>query len=325
MKSFSHFIAENRMTTLGELTAAIAQHKKAGEILNPVYKDLTDQARRILGADMKHVRDMILKHIHAGDKTEELNDLYYDWPSDSFASLNKASKTLTKIKDPKFKDVVTAGKAVLDKWIPVGNDLKDLKGKVVKITQKRAEAKAEAEKVKTKKMGDYKALIKILESHIEEYKDMARKEAKKFIEDRLNFLKKHDWDLDKAVPHTKNYNDYKAVEQKRSFYRSITKAKETRTRPSDPDIRIPNQEMINHYIDMNVKGAEDSYHEFIGKMIQKIGKPVVKADMRGNIWTNATLIVTTDDGEEQVWNTKMILNFSKYQKMFNQFPTRRKK
>jgi hypothetical protein len=76
---------------------------------------------------------------------------------------------------------------------------------------------------------------------------------------------------------------------------------------------------------MNKKGAEDAYRDFMEKMIQKIGKPVVDAKMTGNIWTNAVLTVTTDDNEEQVWHTQMILNFSKYQKMFNQFPSRRKK
>jgi hypothetical protein len=71
------------------------------------------------------------------------------------------------------------------------------------------------------------------------------------------------------------------------------------------------------------KGAEDAYRDFMEKMIQKIGKPVVDATMTGSIWTNAVLHVTTDDGEEQSWKTQMILNFSKYQKMFNQFPSRR--
>jgi D-xylose transport system substrate-binding protein len=73
------------------------------------------------------------------------------------------------------------------------------------------------------------------------------------------------------------------------------------------------------------KGAEDAYRNFMEKMIQKIGKPVVGAKMTGSIWTNAVLTVTTEDNEEQVWHTQMILNFSKYQKMFNQFPSRRKK
>jgi len=83
--------------------------------------------------------------------------------------------------------------------------------------------------------------------------------------------------------------------------------------------------MIDRYIEMNKQGAEDAYRNFMEKMIQKIGKPVVDAKMTGNIWTNAVLTVNTDDGEEQVWHTQMILNFSKYQKMFNQFPSRRKK
>lgn len=43
MKSFKSYIAEARMTTVGEITAAIAGHKKAGEILNPEYQDLGSQ------------------------------------------------------------------------------------------------------------------------------------------------------------------------------------------------------------------------------------------------------------------------------------------
>jgi hypothetical protein len=83
--------------------------------------------------------------------------------------------------------------------------------------------------------------------------------------------------------------------------------------------------MINRYIELNVKGAEEAYRNFMAKMIQKIGRPVVDAKMTGNIWTNAVLHVTTNDGEKQTWNTQMILNISKYQKMFNQFPTRKVK
>jgi hypothetical protein len=329
MKSFAKFIAEARMTTLGEVTAAIAQHKKAGEILNQTYKDLYDQARRILSGDMRHVTELMLKHIHAGNKTQELHDLYYDWPSDSFNSLNKASRTLAKVKDPKFKDVVTAGKSVLEKWIPVAADLKDLKGKVVKATQKRAEAKAAAEKVMSGKKASSAPLIKIFESHMNEYIAMAEKRAKEFVDDRLAVLKKHDWDLDKVAPRpnsrTMGSSEYKSAQAKRDLYSSITKSVHSMRRQGEPDLREPNKAMIDRYIEMNKKGAEDAYKNFMEKMIQKIGKPVTDAKMTGNIWTNATLTVTTEDGEEQVWHTQMILNFSKYQKMFNQFPSRRKK
>ena len=329
MRKFSTFINEARMTTSGELTAAITGHKKAGEILNPEYQDLNSQARRIFGGDTRHVNDLMLKHMHAGDRTPELNDLYYSWPSDSFASLNKAAKLLAKVKDPKHKDVVTAGNEVIKKWQPIAADLKDLKGKVVKVTQKRAEAKAAAEKVMSKKKADSKALIKIFESHMNEYIAMAEKRAKEFIDDKLAVLKKHDWDLNKIAPppnsRTMGSTEYKSAQAKRDLYRSITKSTQSVSRPGDPDIREPRKEMIDRYIEMNKKGAQEAYENFMHKMMQKIGKPVVDATMKGNIWTNAILNVTTDDGEEQVWHTQMILNFSKYQKMFNQFPSRRKK
>lgn len=326
MKSFKNFITEVRMTTIGEITTAIAMHKKAGEIINPEYQDLNSQARRIFGGDTRHVRELILKHMHAGDRSDELSDLYYSWPDDSFVSLNKAAKLITKLKDPKLKDVITTGTDVIKKWQPVADDLKDLKGKVVKVTQKRAEAKTEAEKVLEKKKGDSKALIKILDSHMKEYIAVAEKRARDFVDDKLAVLKNANWDLNKvAMPNSRTMSatEYRSAQAKRDLYRSITKSTVSVLRPGQPDIREPNQAMIDRYIEMNKKGAEEAYRNFMEKMIQKIGKPVIDAKMTGNIWTNATLHVTTDDGEKQSWKTQMILNFSKYQKMFNQFPTRK--
>ena len=329
MKKFSSFITEARMTTVGEITAAIAGHKKAGEILNPQYQDLGSQARRVFGGDTRHVQELILKHFHAGDKTPELNDLYYSWPSDSFTSLNKAAKLLAKVKGSQYKDVITAGNDVVKKWVPIAADLKDLKGKVVKVTQKRAEAKQAAAKVMSGKKASSAPLIKIFESHMNEYIAMAEKRAKDFVNDRLEVLKKHGMDLDKVAPppnsRTMGASEYKTAQAKRDLYRSITKSTKSMLSRGEPDIREPNKVMIDRYIEMNKQGAEDAYRNFMEKMIQKIGKPVVDAKMTGNIWTNAVLTVTTEDGEEQVWHTQMILNFSKYQKMFNQFPSRRKK
>jgi hypothetical protein len=328
MKNFSSFVTEARMTTVGEITAAIASHKKAGEILNPVYQDLGNQARRIFGSDTNHARSVMLKHMHAEYRPQELVDLYYGWPHDSFASLNKAAKILAKVKDPKLKDVITAGNQVVKTWTPIAADLKTLKGKVVKTSQKRAEVKAAAEKVMSGKKASSAPLIKIFESHMNEYIAMAEKRAKDFVNDRLEVLKKHGMDLDKVAPYpssrTMSASEYKTAQAKRDLYRSITKSTKSSLSRGEPDIREPNKVMIDRYIEMNKQGAEDAYRNFMEKMIQKIGKPVVDAKMTGNIWTNAVLTVTTDDNEKQVWHTQMILNFSKYQKMFNQFPSRRK-
>ena len=328
MKSFKNYIAEARMTTVGEITAAIAGYKKAGEILNPAYQDLGSQARRVFSSETHHVQDLMLKHFRAGDKTPELDDLYYSWPTDSFASLNKCAKLLAKIKDPKHKDVVAAGNEVVKKWLPIAADLKDLKGKVVKVTQKRAEAKVAAEKVMSGKKASSAPLIKILESHMNEYIAMAEKRSKDFVNDKLETLKNHGMDLNKVAPAPNSrmsQSEYKTAQAKRDVYRSITKSTKSSLSRDEPDIREPNKAMIDRYIEINKKGAEDAYRDFMEKMIQKIGKPVIDAKMTGRIWSNAVLTVTTDDNEQQVWHTQMILNFSKYQKMFNQFPSRRKK
>ena len=336
MKSFSTFVNESytRFTTHKEIVNAIAPHKKAGEIVNPVYQDLGSQARRVFGKTADAGRNMLLTVMHAGDGSQnrdaDISDLYYAWPHDSFQGLGKFEKTLLKVEKMNKKNmapVIKVGKEILADWKPVAEDLKMLKGKVVKMTTKRAEAKQVAAKEMGAKFNDSSSLIKVLESHLDEYKAMAKQRAEEFVKNKLDYLKKHDWILNKAVPRGEGYgSDYKMAQQQRSFYNSITKTK-TAGRPAfgEPDILMPDQQKIARYVKNSVDGAEASYRDFMQKMITKIGKPVVNAKMTGNIWTNAVLTVTTNDGEEQVWNTKMILNFSKYQKMFNQFPSRRKK
>jgi hypothetical protein len=328
MRSFKTFITERvRYNTYEEIKDAVDAYKKAGEILNPVYIDLVSQAKRVMNTKQMAKPDSILDLLRDHRDDADLSELYYT-SFDGFTSHNKIEKLVAKLekkKVPAYSKMIKDVKEYLKAWKPIGEDLKALKSKVVKVTQKRAEAKAVATTALERKFADSSSLIKIFESHMQEYKDMAEKRAREFIKERLDFLKKHDMDLDKAVPRTKNYNDYKTVEAKRAVYRSITKAKDDNVRIGKGDVRVPHPEMIERYVKMNVQAAEDAYRGFMEKMIQKIGKPVVKATMTGNIWTNATLRVTTNDNEEQVWNTNMIINFSKYQTMFNQFPSRRKK
>lgn len=337
MKTFAEFVAESqiRMTTYKEVVDAIAFHKKAGEIVNPVYQDLGSQARRIFGKETEIGRDLILKVMHAGDgsqnRDDDITDLYYAWPSDSFQGLGKFEKILLKVEKMDKKNmgpVIKAGKDVLANWKPVAEDLKALKDKVVKMTTKHAAAREVAAKDMSAKFADSSSLIKVLESHLAEYKAAAKQRAEEFIKSKLDFLKKHDWDLNKAVPRYNGHYgtaDYKLNSAQKSLYQSITKGTAASQRVGAPDIREPDHQGIDRYVKVNVERAEASYRDFMHKMITKIGKPVTHAKMLGNIWTNAVLTVTTNDGEEQVWNTKMILNFSKYQTMFNQFPSRRKK
>lgn len=337
MISFTqHLVEQVQLNDFSGIVSAIADYKKAGEILNPEYVRLNDAVKR----PFRKESDMLQKHaldLMRDMREKKINDSivteFYYSINDSMVSLGKLQKMADKQKnssDKYVKSMVAEVNKLVAKWKPVADDLKALKAKVVKVTAKRAEVKAVAAKAMERKFADSSSLIKVFEDHLEEYKNGARKEAQKFIDARIEALKKAGWDLNKVAPMpSTGYGSeaYKTAQAKRAVYMSITKAKDDYSYPKrgEPDIRELNQAMVDHYIKQNVQAAEDDYRAFMQKMIEKIGKPVVNAKMTGSIWTNAVLTVETNDGEEQVWNTQMIINYSKYQRAYNQFPSRRKK
>lgn len=335
MQSFKKYITEaTRITDVAGLAAAVDEYKKAGEIINPEYVQLGDSAKRLFRKDadavQNHALDLLRTARTAKEDDSIVNDFYYSI-SDNMTSLGKLQKMAEKNKgssDKYVKSIVDEVNKHIAKWKPIADDLKALKDKVVKVSTKRAETKAVAAKAMERKFADSSSLIKVFEDHLEEYKKGAHEEAQKFIDARVEALKKAGWDLNVVAPEPKSgygTEAYKMAQARRAVYTSITKAKTSYRKPNEPDIRELNQAMVDRYINQNVQAAEDDYRAFMQKMIEKIGKPVVNAKMTGSIWRNAVLTVETNDGEEQVWNTQMIINYSKYQRAYNQFPSRRKK
>ena len=332
MKSFLNHITEQvDLKSKDGVLSAITVNKANGEILNPDFIRISDAAKRLFEKDRNVVQAVALEAIRElrakGIEVEPvIDDFYYNIPS-YMNGLGKLQKMVDKAKknpSPYVQKIVNASTKLISDWLHVYNDMTTLKGMVVKVSQKRAEAKVQATAALTAKAGNSAALVNLLQTHIDEYKKMAENKAKEFIQNRLDFLKKHNWDLDKALPRVSaNSASYKEYQAKRAVYTSITKATSSSRSMRDPDIREPNQVMINHYIQTNVKGAEDAYLSFIHKMVEKVGKPVASATMNGNIWTNALLTVTCDVDEVQTWKTQMIINISKFSTLFNQFPTRR--
>lgn len=334
MQSFKNFTEQTKITDISGLVTSIDEYKKAGEIINPEYVRLNDSAKNLFRKDsnttQSHALDLLRKIREEKGDDSVVQDFYYSI-SDSLTGLGKIQKMAEKQKnssDKHIKSIVDEVNKLVAKWKPVADDLKALKEKVVKVTTKRAETKAVAAKAMERKFADSSSLIKVFEDHLEEYKKGARDEAQKFIDARIAALEKAGWDLNVVAPEPKSgYGSeaYKMAQARRAVYTSITKAKTTYRKPNEPDIRELNQAMVDRYINQAVQAAEDDYRAFMQKMIEKIGKPVVKATMTGSIWRNAVLTVATNDGEEQVWNTQMIINYSKYQRAYNQFPSRRKK
>lgn len=326
MLQFKSYLKEARASikTTAELLAVIGQYDQEPEILNPDFVYLKEQTGYLFRDAFQPVQDLILAFdYNTRTKFKELDDAYFGTP-DSVVGLKKYRKTIATLAKAKsdidVSHIVKLANDTLDIWDKIKEGLDSLKGKTVKIATKRAEVKVAKAKETERKKGDSKSMIAALEAHRSEFVKKAGERAKEFIDDKLVVLANNDWDLYKLVPR-RTYDRTKNALA--NFYMSITD--EPIGHSLDTNIRRKSTKKMNEYIDSAKKMAEADYDGFIAKMVEKVGAPVVKASLTGNIWTNATLTVTTDVGEEQVWTTKMIINFSKYQKPFNQFPSKRKK
>lgn len=343
MMKFKKFVTEQkRFQTVQEIQKEIEDSLQAGEILNPDFQNLKFYVAKLFEIETEKMKDILRPMFHKfNDRVDNpwltgVGDIYNDIPY-ALMSIKKFDRAITKL-EKNFKKyeaddaaiatfMLTRGKEILSVWMPIAEDMKTLKGKVVKVTQKRAEAKRAKQKIIQKKVYDSRALINALEQNRQDYVKAARKRSVDFIDGKLAKLRKVKWDLNKIAPYRSRARSYE--EQERAFYERITERVGGGVMSfkdlEKEDIRTPYPDGVKRFIDEAVKTAEANFDAFILKMVQKIGKPVKEAKMTGSIWTNTKLTVVTDDDEEQIWTTKVIINFSKYNKMFNQFPTRRKK
>lgn len=106
----------------------------------------------------------------------------------------------------------------------------------------------------------------------------------------------------------------------RRFFASVKCSRSMR----DPDIVAPKpnrDEILDKLADEATARYFDGY---VIKLSVKIGKPIASAKLVGSLWTDSTLNVICEDGENQVWHTQCIFNTSCLGRIFNQWPTRRK-
>jgi len=279
---------------------------KDGEVYKADWTDAKQAISRQIDRAGEVSRNIYLALDNAA--RESYNDLYWDVPH-GLTELNKAEKTAKKSPDGPFK------KSVLDlvaTYKPLKDKLEQLKSLVVTAQQRREVVKTQQATQRSAEEGSAEALVSALRENREVYVDAARQRALTFI-NRVKDRIKSAGGLDKIAPTPKwnpkedNREEYEKSKNKRAFYTMMDK--------------ISSEEYANREAQM----AGDSYDSWVYKLVQKIGKPVTQADVTGDPWTGSTISVTTNDGEQQIWDTKMIINRSKLGKMFNQFPTRRVK
>lgn len=305
-----------QLLTPEEILSAIKEYDNEDEIMNADFKHIKDE----IGYRFRKTSDLLQ------DTAREYQDdatraLYFAWPSNPCSW----TRTMKALKDVPHKEVVEVYTQQYNTWKEICDGMKALKPKIVKTATKRAEKKDREEaELEKKKTGDFAQMIKLLEANRNEYIAVARDRAEEYKNYHLKKLEMADMNLDVAVPERPG-EEYREYKNRTAIYTALTDpAWKGGKSPSDPDIRERNPKREEKWMQEQIEIAEANYDSFIKKMIQKIGEPVTDAKLEGSIWENATLTVTTVSGETQVWKTKIIINFSKFGKMFNQFPTRRK-
>lgn len=312
MLSFKYYLTEAlRIIDPDELEKELDKHLSAGEILNPKFKELKEEINSSFEKASAGVQNVYLS-IHRGLPDEERNqfrdkyseDFYYGITS--LNSIGKMSKALMKIKASEKNELLDAARELVKTWMPIAEKLKRLKPLVVLVTKKREEAKQIKQTERTKLFSDSSSLLKALEpahrAFIDKYAEMASDDY-----DRAHEQLKKGIDVIAPAPSGSkdSREDYKSKERLRSYYLMMSKTPKT------------------HYVEEQKKQANADFQSWVEKLTDKIGSPVVEASMTGNPWTGSTLTIRTNANEVQKWNTQMIINRSKYNTAFNQFPTRR--
>lgn len=197
---------------------------------------------------------------------------------------------------------------------------------------KKEELKEETKQPKTGTLTVVQILSKELAPYLVEMKKRYRAGGQQLIDNVTKRLKENDWDLQKVAPSPRTLFDRKAYMESRRFretigkFTSLDRNKNRISRsPSDPEYVIIDSGKVSRYLDYMEKEAEASFDAYIAKLAGKIGQEIKSAEVRGNLWQGSNLRIVTMADEEQIWNTKIIINRSKLGLLFNQYPTRRAK
>lgn len=281
----------------------IDDHIQNGEIVKPRFDELKAKIDRHVRTRSQEIQRLHLDLPHE-QRDANSEGTYWDAP-DNLHSVASYAKKVAKL-DQSHPVVQAASKFVSD-HMKLHDKMKTLKGMIVTTAKKREEVKVAKAADMQRKFADSSSLIKTLTKHRDEFIQRARDKAEEHFKYHLDILSKGGG-IDAVAPRpvsSMGRDAYRTATYKRDFYKNLM---------SKP---------LAAHIDEAATGADHSYQAWVEKITQKIGKPVTTSDMKGSPWTGSNITVKCSDGEEQVWHTQMIINYSKYNKAFNQFPTRR--
>lgn len=265
----------------------IKKYLELGEIPNPRYNDIKFVLSR-------EVSDKSFALVRKYDIPDDLLKGGFDLPHNLF-EVKSAKKKLAKYRGPKEVEAYKVISEFISFYLPISENVDRLKTLVVK-TQRGATERKEENPVVC-------GTLDSLTISTSEYKNVYLKEEEK------------------------NARGYYT----RLFQLMTEKLKETtweQIKKEDKYQYMLYRKLENSTIEKEVKSyvssAKADFESFLVKMAGKIAKPVKSTSIEILSWCNINLSVLCLDGEKQEWYMRVICNYSKYGRPFNQFPARRR-
>lgn len=169
------------------------------------------------------------------------------------------------------------------------------------------------------------AVLPLMEQAMDKAEQWARSKIEAIGQDLV--ANNNDLNIIAPYPSSRTIHDRKEYElamSKYRMYRYVCKGRAGSRRMNDPEFADLCQEKIDRFVAESREMASLSYEGFIAKLIAKVGKTPLSAELDGNhVWGSSILYIKHFDGSEEKWKTKCILNVSKLGKLFNQWPTRK--
>lgn len=310
----SYLLEQPEISRMGiqDLEALINSYLSSKEVVSTEYDNIKRRLNRVIETEFEKL--VARPHYWGnGQQNSEMADqalktIIFDKHIYTTREVIAVSKLLPKVKDtsnPIYKSV----KSFVDSYKEASENFTKLKDYVVKASVKKAQAQAAVAQANQKMFMDSSSLVKVLETHMAEFIKRAETFGEKVYQTRMDAILKAGG-LDEIAPRPTirmSREEYRAAQSKRQMYESVLKSSK--------------QDFSNLY----GRAAKEDYMAWIYKMTQKIGTKVIDAIMTGSPWTGSIITVTLESGQTEVWNTKMIINNSKFGKPFNQFPTTKKK
>lgn len=160
------------------------------------------------------------------------------------------------------------------------------------------------------------------------YVEKCREEAIKEYDRLIAKLEAAGWDLEVVATYPNAHvgkSNYRLALAIRESFQEVTTWVTSTRRPGDPDLRRTTPEIKETYIQREIAASVASFDAFIHKLSTKILGEINTATLTGYAWSHSDLYVECEDGTTEKWHTEIIINRSKFNKLFNQFPTRKQK